>query len=47
MEKQQGPTREHRELFSVSGINHDGKEEEKEYMGITESPFCAAEINTW
>ena len=28
------------------GINHNGKEYEKEYMYITESLCCTAEINT-
>ena len=48
IDKQQGPTVQHRELYSISLINHNGKEYEKEYMYIciTESLCCTAEINT-
>ena len=47
IDKQQGPTRQHRELYSISCIqNHNGKEYEKEYICITESLCGTAEINT-
>ena len=34
MDKQQGPIVEHRELYSLSLIKHDGKEYEKEYIYV-------------
>ena len=39
MDKQQGPTVEHRDYIQYPLINHDGKEHEKEYtcMYISES----------
>ena len=41
MDKQQGPSVQHRELFQYPVINHTGKEYEKEYIythtHITES----------
>ena len=46
MDKQQGPTLEHRELYSVSCDKPNGNEYEKEYICITESLCCMAEINT-
>ena len=35
IDKQQGPTVEHRELFQYPVINHNEKEHEKEYIYIT------------
>ena len=32
MDKEQAPTAQHRELYSISSENHDGKEHEKEYI---------------
>ena len=46
MDKQQGPTVEYRELLQFPVINHNGKENEKEYIYITEPFYCTAEINT-
>ena len=34
MDKQQGPTVQHRELYSISWVNHHGKEYEKEYIYV-------------
>ena len=34
MDKQQGPNVQHRELDSNAVINHNGKEDEKEYRHI-------------
>ena len=45
IEKQQGPTVPHRDLYSFS-VNHNGKEHDKEYACITESLGCPREINT-
>ena len=44
MDKQQCPTVQHRELYSISYNNHNRKEYEKEYVYITESLCCTAEI---
>ena len=40
MDNQQGPIVQHRELYSISCVNHNGKEYEKESL------CCAAEIKT-
>ena len=40
IDKQQGPTIEHRELYSISCNKQYGKEYEKEYI------FCSPETNT-
>ena len=45
MDKQQGPTVQHRELYSISCDKPYGKEHKK-YVCITESLCCTAEINT-
>ena len=44
MDKQQGPTVQHRELYQYPVINHNRKQYEKEYIEITESLCCTAEI---
>ena len=48
MDKQQSPTVQSRELYSIAMINHNGKEYEKESMciHITVSLCCTAETNT-
>ena len=48
MDKQQGPTVQHRELYSIFCDKPDGKEYVKEYIYIciTESLCCTSEINT-
>ena len=56
MDKEQGPAAEHRALYSISLINHEGQVYEKEcayvcihtytYIVITEPLGCTAEINT-
>ena len=44
MDKKQGPTVWHRELYSHHIINHNGKEYEKACICITESLCCVAVI---
>ena len=44
MDKQQGPTVQHRELYSISCDKPYGKVYEKEYICITESFCCTAKI---
>ena len=46
IDKQQGPTVQHGNYIQYPVINHNGKEYEKEYICITESFCCMAEINT-
>ena len=48
MNKQQGPTVYHRELYSIPVRNHNGKEYKNKnaYMCTTESLCCKAEIGT-
>ena len=48
MDKQQGLIVWHKELHSISLINHNGKEYEKEfmYMYTYESFCCTTEVNT-
>ena len=47
MDKQQGPTVEHRNYIQYPVINHNGKDFKKSvYMGITESFGYTAEIGT-
>ena len=43
MDKQQGPTVQHRELYLIAWEENIKK---NVYMGITESLSCTAEINT-
>ena len=45
MDKQQGPTVQLRELYSVSCDRYNGKEYEKAYICITESLYCREEID--
>ena len=47
MDKQQGPTLQHRELYSISCDNHTGKKYEEIYIYIHTHTQChTAEINT-
>ena len=46
MDKQQGPTYSTGNDIQYPVRNHNGKEYDKEYPRITESPCCTAEINT-
>ena len=46
MDKQQGPTVEHRELYSTFSDKLYEKEQEKVICIITESLWCTTEINT-
>ena len=41
---QQGPSIQHRDLYSISCDKHNGKEYEKEGVYITELLCCTAEI---
>ena len=43
--KQQGPTIEYKELYSIPVINDNGNNMKKEYISVTESLCYIAEIN--